>query len=118
MTITSKLFLFGLAWAALTGWATAQAQPAPAAGDPAASIQVANSGKRPIVAVYTSAPGRSDWGDDMLGKGTLKAGQSLSLKFKAKPSACKIDLSALLDNGDTRTQSDIDVCSPRPTVAF
>jgi P pilus assembly chaperone PapD len=118
MTITAKLFLFGFAWAALAGWATAQAQTAPAAGEPAASVQVANGGKRPIVAVYASAPGRSDWGDDMLGKGTLKPGQNLTLKFKAKPGACKLDFSALLDNGDTRVKSDIDLCSPQPSVAF
>jgi P pilus assembly chaperone PapD len=118
MTITAKLFLFGLAWAALAGWATAQAQTAPATDDPAASVHVANGGKRSIVAVYTSAPGRADWGDDMLGKGTLKPGQSLTLKFKDKPGACKVDFDALLDNGDTRARPDIDLCTPQPNVAF
>ena len=118
MTITAKLFLFGLAWAALAGWATAQAQTASVAGDPAAAVHVANGGKRSIVAVYTSAPGRSDWGDDLLGKGTLKPGQSLTLKFKDKPGACKVDFNALFDNGDNRTRTDIDLCAPQPNVAF
>jgi hypothetical protein len=119
MTITAKLFIFGLAWAALAGWATAQAQtPAPASDAPAAAIHVANAGKRPIVALYTSAPGRGDWGDDMLGKGTLKPGKSLTLKFKDKPGACKADFSALLDNGDTSIRPGVDLCAPAPSVDF
>jgi hypothetical protein len=121
MTLAAKLFIFGMAWAALAGWATAQAQtaPAPAApADPAAAIKVANTGKRPIVALYTSPPGRGDWSSDMLGKGTLKPGQSLTLKFKGKPSDCKVDFSAMLDNGDTATRADIDLCSAQPSVGF
>ena len=27
MTLTFKIFIFGMAWAALAGWATAQAAP-------------------------------------------------------------------------------------------
>ena len=88
------------------------------AADPAKAVQCANGGKRPIVAVYTSPPGRSDWSDDMLGKGTLKPGQSAMLKLKAKPDSCKIDFSALLDNGETVTRKDIDLCAASPTVAF
>jgi P pilus assembly chaperone PapD len=123
MTLAAKLFIFGMAWAALAGWATAQAQTAPApaptaASDPAAAIKVANTGKRPIVALYTSPPGRQDWSDDMLGKGTLKPGQSLTLKFKAKQADCKIDFSALLDNGDTTTRPGIDLCAGEPSVGF
>jgi hypothetical protein len=129
MTLAAKLFIFGMAWAALAGWATAQAQTAPApaaapapapaaAADPAAAIKVANTGKRPIVAVYTSPPGRQDWSDDMLGKGTLKPGQSLTLKFKGKQADCKLDFSALLDNGDTATRPGIDLCTGQPSVGF
>jgi hypothetical protein len=89
-----------------------------AAADPATSVQCANEGKKAIVAVYTSPPGRSDWSDDMLGKGTLKPGQSRMLKLKAKPDGCKVDFSALLENGDTVTKKDIDLCAPSPTVGF
>lgn len=86
--------------------------------NPAKAVQCANGGKRPIVAVYTSPPGRSDWSDDMLGKGTLKPGQTTMLKLKAKPDGCKVDFSALLDNGDTVTRKDIDLCAASPTVGF
>jgi hypothetical protein len=103
--------IVGLLWA---GSATAQ----DAAANPAAAVQAANSGKRPIVAVYTSPPGRRDWNDDMLGKGTLKPGQTLKLKLKAKPDGCKVDFSALLDNGDTLTKLDVDLCASDPSVAF
>lgn len=104
-----------LAWA---GSAVAQDAPAAAPANPAAAVQAANGGKRPIVAVYTSPPGRKDWSDDMLGKGTLKPGQTLKLKLKAKPDGCKIDFSALLDNGETVTRADIDLCASDPRVAF
>ena len=87
-------------------------------GNPAAAVQCANGGKRPIVAVYTSPPGRSDWSDDMLGKGTLKPGKTMKLTLKAKPAECKVDVSALLDNGDTLTKTDIDLCASDPRVAF
>jgi hypothetical protein len=88
------------------------------AANPATAVQCANGGTRPIVAVYTSPPGRSDWSDDMLGKNTLKPGQTAMLKLKAKPDGCKLDFSALLDNGDTVTKKDIDLCIPSPTVGF
>jgi hypothetical protein len=106
------LAAFGVAalWA---GAAIAQA-----AGDPATAVECANGGKQAIVAVYTSPPGRNDWSDDMLGKGTLKPGQSRMLKLKAKPDGCKVDFSALLVNGDTVTKKDIDLCAPSPTVGF
>jgi hypothetical protein len=104
--------IVGLLWA---GSATAQDA---AAANPAAAVQAANGGKRPIVAVYTSPPGRRDWSDDMLGKGTLKPGQTLKLKLKAKPDGCKVDFSALLDNGDSITKLDVDLCAPNPSVAF
>ena len=100
------------AFAAAPVWA----QSAPA--DPATAVQVANSGKRPIVAVYTSPPGRADWSDDMLGKGTLKPGKTMKLTLKAKPAECKIDISALLDNGDTMTRSNVDMCAAEPNVGF
>jgi P pilus assembly chaperone PapD len=120
MTLNSKIFLFGLAAAAITGFAVTQAhaQTADPAAAPAAAIQVANSNKSPIVAVYTSPPGRPDWGDDMMGKGKIMPGKSMSLKLKTKPAACKVDIMAMLDNGDTRTQPNIDLCAPSPTVGF
>ena len=86
--------------------------------NPASAVQCANSGKRPIVAVYTSPPGRGDWSDDMLGKGTLKPGKTAMLKLKAKPDGCKVDFSALLDNGDTVTKKDVDLCAASLTVQF
>jgi hypothetical protein len=116
MTTTVKIFLFGLMWAAFAGWASAQAQTA--ASDPAKAVQVANSGKRPIVAVYTAPPGSHDWSDDMLGKGTLKPGKTMKLTLKAKPAECRVDISALLDNGDTMTKPNVDMCAAEPNVGF
>ena len=108
---TSIKFLVFVVLAAFAGSAFAQTAPG-------ASIQVANAGARPIVALYTSPPGRRDWSDDMLGKGALKPGKSMKLALKAKPDDCKVDVSALLDNGDTRVQSNVDMCAATPSVGF
>jgi hypothetical protein len=103
--------LLAVALAAVGSLAAAQT-------DPATAIEAANGGKRAIVAVYSSPPGRKDWSDDMLGKGTLKPGKSAKLKLKAKPDGCKVDFSALLDNGDTVVKADVDLCAAAPTVGF
>ena len=84
----------------------------------ATAVQVANSSKRSIVALYVSAAGRRDWSDDMLGKGSLKPGKTMKLNLKAKPADCKVDFNALLDNGDNLTQSNVDMCTPAPAVGF
>ena len=121
MTNITRLILIGLASAAGAEAGLARAQtPDPAAAPlPAAAIQVNNtSGKSPIVAVYTSPPGRPDWGDDMIGKTKIQPGKSLTLKFKAKPAGCKVDMMVMLDNGDTHTQPNVDVCAPAPAVGF
>ena len=117
MTTSLKWIVSAAVLAAALGFASASAQtaPTPAAAE---AMQVANGGKRPIVAVYTSPPGRADWSDDMLGKGTLKPGQTATLKLKAKPDGCKVDVSVLLDNGDTQTQKNIDLCKDAPSVGF
>jgi hypothetical protein len=118
----SLLFTLGLAAAAGTalGWTSALAQDtAPAAqAAPQSALQVDNGGKRPIVAIYSSPPGRADWSDDIVGKTALKPGQSRKVTLKAKPSACKVDVIAMLDNGDTATKRDIDMCSATPSVGF
>ena len=118
MTTSLRWIVAAAVLTAALGFASASAQTTPAAPGAAPAMQVANGGKRPIVAVYTSAPGREDWSDDMLGKGTLKPGQTVTLKLKAKPDGCKVDVSVMLDNGDTQTQKNIDLCKDAPSVGF
>jgi hypothetical protein len=117
LTITLGL---AAATAATLGWAQALAQDAPQASAqaPQGALQVDNSGKRPIVAVYSSPPGLADWSDDIVGKTALKPGQSRKLALKAKPQACKVDVMAMQDNGDTATKRDIDMCAAQPSVGF
>jgi hypothetical protein len=103
----------GLGLAAALG---VQAQPA--AGTPALAIKVANQTKQAVVAVYTSLPGRGDWGDDMLGKGKLAPGKTLNLKLIGPAGECMLDFSALLENGDTVVQKAVDVCQAAPQVQF
>jgi hypothetical protein len=113
MTSFSAIGLTAFAAAAITVPAFAEDAPATAT-----AIQVANSGKMAIIAVYASPPGRADWGDDMIGKGPLKGGQTRKMPVKAKPEACKVDVMAMLDSGVTRTQKDVDLCAAAPNVGF
>ena len=108
------------------GWAQALAQdasqtaaaPQASVQAPQGALQVDNSGKRPIVAVYSSPPGLADWSDDIVGKTALKPGQSRKLSLKAKPQACKVDVMAMQDNGEFSTKRDIDMCAAQPSVGF
>lgn len=109
------------ATAVIFGWTSALAQDSPqtaAQAAPQGALQVDNSGKRPIVAIYSSPPGLADWSDDILGKTALKPGQSRKVTLKAKPQACKVDVFAMQDNGDTSTRRDIDMCAAQPSVGF
>jgi len=115
--IIPRLIASGVLLAGMAGAFGAWAQSAPAA-DPAVAVQVANAGKRPIVALYVSAAGRRDWSDDMLGKSSLKPGKSMKLTLKARPVDCKVDFNALLDNGDSLTQVNVDMCATAPSVGF
>jgi hypothetical protein len=94
------------------------AQAQSAAGAPAKAVKVANQTKQAVVAVYTSIPGRGDWGDDMLGKAKLPAGKTLNLKLIGPAGECMLDFSALLENGDTVVQKAVDVCQAAPQVQF
>lgn len=121
MTKSLELKLaLGLAVAAGMTFAgtAARAQETPAGQTPQGALQIDNGGKRAIVAVYSSPPGRADWSDDILGKTALKPGQSRKLTLKVKPQGCKVDIFAMQDNGDTSTKRDIDLCAATPSAGF
>ena len=89
---------------------TMLAAPASAQTPAAAhTIKLSNSEKQPITAIYASAPGRKDWGEDLLGKQVGAAGKTVTLKIVSAD--CKVDLQMLMNDGTMVVKSDIDVCA-------
>jgi hypothetical protein len=116
MTTIRSGFRLGVVLAGLA--LAAHAQSPPGAGPRVAAVKIANQTKQAIVAVYSSAPGRGDWGSDMLGKAKLGPGKTLSLKLADATSECLLDFSALMENGDTKVQKGVDLCGAAPLVQF
>ena len=54
-----------------------------------------------IKEVYVGPTTSEEWGDNVLGKDILKAGQSLELKFHPKATAEKWDIKVIYTDGET-----------------
>jgi|SRR5882757_7129105 len=87
---------------------------AAAAGPPPAGahlVKLTNAEKQAVTAIYASAPGKNDWGDDLLGKQTAAPGRTVSLTFIARTTeACVQDIQLLMNNGKTVQKSGVNVC--------
>lgn len=73
------------------------------------TVKLINGEKQAITSVYASAPGRKDWGDDLLGKQVGAAGKTVTLKITSAD--CKVDLQMLMTDGAMVVKPDIDVCT-------
>lgn len=54
-----------------------------------------------IAHVYVSKVNDDDWGDDILGKDVMDDGDTLTIQFPRKGSACKWDLMVTYDDDDS-----------------
>jgi hypothetical protein len=100
---TMKAILLTAAGLALVSGAAAAQAPA------AHTMKLSNGEKQAITAVYASAPGRKDWGDDLLGKQVGAAGKTVTLKITSAD--CKVDLQMLMNDGTMVVKPDVDVCA-------
>ena len=93
--------------------AKAPAPPAaPAAPPPGGHmVKLTNTEKQAVTAVYASATGKNDWGDDLLGKQTAAPGKTVILMFMAPtPETCVQDIQLLMNDGKTVQKSGVNVC--------
>jgi hypothetical protein len=90
----------------------AAAPAAPAAPPPGGHlVKLTNTEKQAVTAVYASAPGKNDWGDDLLGKQTAAPGRTVGLIFMAPTTeTCVQDLQLLMNDGKTVQKSAVNVC--------
>ncbi len=61
--------------------------------------------------VFVSAVGKATWGADIMGTGSLDAGNKVDITFKSGTAACSFDLKVVYDDNDTATWSDVDLCT-------
>ncbi|HTK36074.1 MAG TPA: hypothetical protein VL358_12415 [Caulobacteraceae bacterium] len=92
----------------------ATAASAATAGPPPAGahlVKLTNTEKQAVTAIYASAPGKNDWGEDLLGKQTAAPGRTVSLTFIARtPEACVQDIQLLMNDGKTVQKNGVNVC--------
>lgn len=75
------------------------------------NFQVRNGTRSPIVELYTSSSTRSNWGDDVLQGQQLQRGESAVVSFGTDTAQdCLYDFQAVLSNGQTITQYQVNVC--------
>ena len=60
--------------------------------------------------VFVSAVGKSTWGSDVMGTGTLGDGEKVDITFKSSTSACNYDLKVVYDDDDTATWNNVNLC--------
>lgn len=60
--------------------------------------------------VFVSAVGKTTWGGDIMGQGSLDDGNKVDITFKSGTTACAFDLKVVYDDDDTATWSDVDLC--------
>ena len=62
-----------------------------------------------INALYVSPADKDDWGEDILGKDTLPAGESTEIEFDAEEEAAKWDLRVEDKDGNSIEWTDLDL---------
>lgn len=110
------LALFGLAGTQAEAQSTAKRQaPTPVRAvirqsndDYNRDVRIHNQTGWSMTYLYASSGG--DWGDDLLGSGTLSPGQSVVVTIDDGSGACRYSLRAEFDNGQTLQRSGINAC--------
>ena len=108
--------------AALGTASVATAEPVVAAGKTAASapaqsrdglnrrVRIHNNTGWTMLRFYASDSRVTDWEEDMLGRGTLAAGNSIMMNIDDGSGACLYDFKAEFTNGQVLTRYNVNVC--------
>ena len=85
---------------------------APAFAEAKQDFTLVNKTGYELNAVFVSPSHADDWGDDVMGQGTLSDGASVEIKFHRAEPTCNWDLKAVYtDDGSHAVWHDIDLCT-------
>jgi len=83
---------------------------APAAMAADRVVAITNTTSAPIIELYGSNSGTSDWEEDLLGEDVLGAGDTIRVNFDDGTGYCKFDFKAVYEDGTEAVLSDVNVC--------
>ena len=61
--------------------------------------------------VYVSRVNNRNWGNDVMGRGTLEEDAAVDISFNAPDNACRWDLRVKYNDGDTAEWKNLNLCS-------
>ena len=74
-------------------------------------IELINDTRIAIIELYAAQAGSGRWKQDLLGEDFLRPGDSLVVKIEDGTNYCRYDLKVVLDDGTSRIDRDLNVCS-------
>ena len=74
-------------------------------------IELINDTRIAIIELYAAQAGSGRWKQDLLGEDFLRPGDSLGVKIEDGTNYCRYDLKVVLDDGTSRIDRDLNVCS-------
>ena len=84
-----------------------------------ADFKLRNKTGYQIDVVYVSARSSGDWGNDLMGSGSLGDGETLNVTFSHGGSACRFDIQVKYhDDGSTATWNDVNLCNYEKITIF
>ena len=73
-------------------------------------VRILNDTRTEMREFYASRSTTNDWEEDILGRNTLPAGQSVVINIDDGTGACIFDFKAVFADGDVLVREDINVC--------
>ena len=84
---------------------------APAARAADRHVEIVNNTGRTMTNFYASRVGAKSWEEDILGRDTLDAGDSVTVNINDGTGACRFDFKAVFEGGASLEKGNIDVCT-------
>ncbi len=68
--------------------------------------------------VYVSRSSNQNWGNDVMGNGSLEDGNTVNITFNAPDNACKWDMHVKYNDGDEATWNGLNLCNINKVTLF
>ncbi|MBD2099700.1 hypothetical protein [Leptolyngbya sp. FACHB-261] len=71
---------------------------------------VQNNSGSDIQYLYVSSSSENEWGEDILGQDVLPSGESTEVNFTDESNACRYDIKAVFEDGQSVEDYQVDLC--------